>query len=553
MLVAWVWLAPAAMAQPGRSENGYIGRGAGTEEVDTCRRPEGLDEAEAETRAYEHYERGSNLYEQGDYRAAIDEFVLAYCHKPLASVLKDIAQSYERLVDYEKSVAYLERYILESPEDRNEDRRVQSARAQVLRNLPARVRIATEPPGASVTLTSKSGARGAHGFSNADEPLEIRKGTYVLTVSLPGHETVTETIEVKIGQPYSYYFRLEPKKGTLRVAAQPASARVFVGDRWVALGNYVDTLPIGKYTVSVEADDHLPEKREVEITGNDQVEVSVKLDKLPRSGRFDLLVAATVGGALMGSSVASLFSTETRTLGGAVPVGLGLGFGGAYLGVPDDIPVGTSSYVIGATVIGSLEGYLIASYLAPCNEDVTEESIEECKPVIASSLAGSVSGLLFGAFTAGRFELDAGDAALINSGALWGIISGSLFYVAFGEDPTITEPLLFGGLNIGLVTGSILAQRAEVSRGHVALIDVSGFLGLLVGGAVADVADQDEGISERVPHFALVGMTVGLITGTYLTRNMDEPASLRMLSPNIGAARDTLGKSTMTMGVRWSF
>jgi hypothetical protein len=243
---------------------------------------------------------------------------------------------------------------------------------------------------------------------------------------------------------------------------------------------------------------------------------------------------------------------------GAGPLGLALGFGGAYLAVPDNIPVGTSSYIIGASVIGAVEGALLGSYLS-CDTvtmpdgTLARENPCDSAPVTAASLAGAVGGLALSSLTAGRFRLDAGDAGLINSGALWGGMSGGLFWLIFDNDPRIGEPLIIGGMNLGILTSVLLAQRIELSRAHMALIDVSGFLGLLVGGAAADVADRNQRIDERIPHFALLGMTVGLIAGTYLTRHMDEPSTLKVVSPSMGAARDATGKNTPTMGVSWQF
>lgn len=539
---------PRAFAQDTRRpESGYIGGSTGTEELDDCRVEQDLGERVRIERSSEHYDRGTNLFAQGDYRAAIEEFKLSYCHYPHPSTLKGIAEAYERLVDYEKAVAYLERFIMENPPEKHAERRSKAAYVEVLRNLPAHVSIATEPPGASVTLTGETGAS-ARGVANADEPLEVRKGTYQMTIEKPGFETIEKTIEVKIGKPYSYYYQLQPKRGTLRVVTVPATASIFIDERRVALGTYVDQLPVGTYTITAEADGRVAETRQVEITDGSNANVSIELAKKPRSGRLDLLLFATLGGAWAGSSIAALLSDRGEALGGAVPVGIGVGFGGAYLGVPDRIPVGTSSYIIGATIAGAFEGGLLSSHFYCDDSGACDQQL-----LIASSLAGGVTGLLASALSADLLRLDPGDAALINSGALWGTASGTLFWVVFDRDQRLAAPLALAGLNLGILTGALLARRAQVSRRHVALIDVSGALGLVVGGAIADVADQGEGISERIPHFALLGMTVGLIAGTYLTRNLDEPPSLRVVAPTVSALRDADGKQTMTMGMHMVF
>ena len=539
--------APArAQKEVRRAESGYIGRGTGTEELDACRVESNLSEDENRERASEHFERGINLYKQGDYRAAIDEWVLSYCHIPHQDTLKNISESYERLVDYEKAVAYLERYILETPREADSERRTLAAYVEVLRNLPARVSIATEPKGASVTLVGETGVT-ARGVSSDQEPIGVRTGVYVMTIEKEGYETISETIDVKIGKPYSFYYRLQPKKGTLTVVAVPRSASIFIGDRRVGIGTYVAQLSVGKYQVSAEVPGREPRSVEVEITDGSRETIPLELKPKPRSGRLDLMFAASLAGAWLGTAVATLVTDQEEAFGGVVPAGLVLGLGGAYLGVPEQIPVGTSSYLIGATTIGAFGGLTLASHFvcqieSACNEEATA----------AASLAGGVAGFLASSLTASRLNMSAGDAALLNSGALWGTAAGSLFWLVFGRDPSAAAPLGLAGLGLGTLTGALLARRTTISRRRVALIDMSGAVGMVVIGSIAEVADQGRNLSEQVPHFALLGLTVGLITGTYLTRNADASPTLKV-SPTVGAARDAEGDSTMTLGFTGAF
>lgn len=533
-------------------------RARDTSEVDRCA---GTDEhedgvREAENRAYEHYERGQRLYEQGDYQAAIDEFVQAYCHRPSASVLKDIGQAYERLVDYERAVAYLERYILESPDGDDDKRRVQAARVQVLRNLYAKLRIATQPEGAKVTLLSEDGSAAATGFSSDNQEIRVRKGVYTVRIELAGYETLTDNIEVKIGQPYSYYYQLQPKKGSLQIVVVPSNARIFVNKSWVALGTYIEQVPIGNYDIHVEADGRLPKDQRVEVTEGNRTTVAVKLEELPRSGRTELIIASTTAGLVLGFGL-GLYSEEEGEIAALTSVlGLGVGFSGSYLGIPRDIPVGTSSYIIGSTIIGGIQGNLIASQIT-CDsvyqEAANEYAEQGCheNAVEIATIAGMATGTLFSVATASRFRLNAGDAALINSGAQWGLASGILFWLVFNSDARLDEPLALGGMNLGLGIGALLAARADVSRAHVSLIDLSGVLGMLVGTSSAELIEDS--FSERTPHFALLGMTLGLITGAYLTRNMDEPKVLRDINASFSTATTPEGRVVPTIGIGGRF
>ena len=163
ILIAVALAAGAASARAQsvhRREAGAFGEQAvakTTDEIDRCEPPPRLTEEQADARVEEHYSRGSVLYSQGDYDGAIDEFVAAYCVGRYASILIDIGKAFERKVEYEKAVAYLERYIVDAPEDEEKMREVISYRVEVLRTTPARIRVATVPEGATITLTGDDG------------------------------------------------------------------------------------------------------------------------------------------------------------------------------------------------------------------------------------------------------------------------------------------------------------------------------------------------------------------------------------------------------------
>jgi hypothetical protein len=377
-----------------------------------------------------------------------------------------------------------------------------------------------------------------------------------MRIELDGYEPITQRIDVKIGQPYSYYFRLEPKTGTVRVVADPSSARIFIDKRLVGIGTYSERLPLGLHAITIEADGRTPITRSVEVGDGLTSTVTIKLEKPPKSGRRELLIASSLTGAIFGSATfASIFgNTPVASLG--VLLGLGIGFGGGYWGIPTDVTVGRSSYIIGSTLIGAAEGATIAEFFA-CDQDQSFDASDNdaCLGIVGgATVAAGIGGLLVGAITADNARLDAGDAALVNSGAQWGTIGGLLFYAAFEGDRRLLSPLAFAGLNLGTISGALLARRLEVSRGHVALIDVAGLAGMVAGVALVDVVEPG-GRSERLPHFALLGMTAGLITGAYLTRNMDEPASipLKSMEPSVGTASNIDGSRTPTWGLAGTF
>src|SRR5262249_42906804 len=86
------------------------------------RRAEAKNDARAKkSRAAEHYRHGQDLYAGGEYEAAIPEFLAAYCLVPVPEAIFNMAQAYERLVDYEHAVALFEAYVKALPPSSREE------------------------------------------------------------------------------------------------------------------------------------------------------------------------------------------------------------------------------------------------------------------------------------------------------------------------------------------------------------------------------------------------------------------------------------------------
>ena len=96
--------------------------------------------------------------------------------------------------------------------------------------------------------------------------------------------------------------------------------------------------------------------------------------------------------------------------------------------------------------------------------------------------------------------------------------------------------------------GATLATHAEVSRGRMALIDLSGLGGAVAGFAVGQAFESPD---ERLAHFTLVGLATGLITGTFVTASVDRP-SRPALRPAIARAA-AAGDGGLVFGLAGSF
>ncbi|HTJ42881.1 MAG TPA: tetratricopeptide repeat protein [Kofleriaceae bacterium] len=536
----------AATSAARADDNGYLGKDQIVLEIDQCPPKPDLDDNAMFDAAHEHYVRGAILYQQGDYDGAIAEMSASYCLTPVYDVLKAIGQAHERKLHYEQAIAYFERYVLAIPDsakDAAQEKQTISTRILVLQNLPSQIQVATLPKGALVTFADDAGHR-AEGRADAAR-IELVAGHYTMSVSMAGFDTQEQPVDIGIGKPYSFVVELPPQRGRVHIRTTPADARIFMDDRLVGIGSWEDSVPAARYVVSVEAPGFVTEKRRVEVAPGANDSIAITLENTPSSGRGQLIAAATVAGLVGGVSIG--YAVDDQDSNGALyggGAGAAVGLIGSWVGVPDDIPSGTSSYVITSSLIGYVEGVAGTSIFT-----------DDQQLPGAVGVVGLLGGASFAALTAERFHPDSGDAALLNSGALWGGATGGLFAVVFGLPKKLSGAIIVSGLDAGVITGALLARRYDISRRHAALVDLAGLAGMAVGVSLESAIDAnrtDAVPKERIAHFALGGLAVGLVAGVYLTRNLDEPRATK-LSPQITPMVDSGGHSIVGLGVGGSF
>ncbi|HMG51842.1 MAG TPA: tetratricopeptide repeat protein, partial [Kofleriaceae bacterium] len=467
---------PAAEAAP---DAGYVGREITPLEIDDCKQT-ALSSSELFNQGSEHYERGETLYLQGDYDGAVHELVYAYCLRPsLFILLKDIGQAYERNLDYEKAIGYLERYVREVPvgakpadacaPDPQRDKINVGRRVEVLKKLKAKIYVQSQPAGAQITIANDAGVAAR---ARAGETIEVLGGHYDMLTELDGYEPYHQAIDVRIGKPYTYFVPLIAQKGRLSMQVLPADARIFIGDRLVGIGHIDTPLEGNTYVVTTEAPDRITDRRRIEVLANQTRRVQVELTAQPQIGRRQLIAFSTVAGA--GATAALLYTFQNTGLAGLGSVGGGAaGFFGSLFLLPDDLPLGTSNLTVTATAAGGVLG-AGASFLFTRRLDVIY-------PVAG---LGAVLGGTFGYVIGDRTRINVGDAALINSGVLWGSVAGTLFAASFDADNVVGGGLLLSGLGMGTIGGLLLQSNFSITRTHAALIDVGGLIGIIGGLAV---------------------------------------------------------------------
>ena len=535
---------------------GFLDKDVARLEIDSCTPDKDATTDELRKRGAEHYSRGEVLYLQGDYKGAVLELVASYCEIPYYSILKDIGQAYERQLEYAKAIAYLERYVLDVPKDAQkanscapdpqDDKQNVLARIHVLEGLTAKIRVQTVPADARVSIVQNHRVISA-GTSGTE--LEVVGGPYQLIVERPGYKTATVDLHAEIGKPYTFLEQLQPLEGRMRIRVTPGDARLFLDQRQVGTGIYEAKLPGGKYTIQAEAADRVTETREITVLPDRDTDVSFELAPVPEFGRRQLMIYGGIAGTVAGALIASAQTNRLVQVGGGV-AGLSAGLLGVYWGTPKDLALGTSSLTVTLSLIGGVGGGALAAVLTNNLLGRNETSA----PLIGGGLlVGAGVGYYIGVQT----HPTPGDAAVINSGALWGTVAGGLFAITFDPGSQISGGLVLTGLAMGTAGGTLLQRYFTVSRGRAALIDASGVVGIVLALAAESLvqrARDDESQSDaRTANYALGGMATGLVVGGILTRNLDDPKLPGNLAPSIGQATTAAGSTTTTLGVTGHF
>jgi hypothetical protein len=143
--------------------------------------------------AGKHFQRGVDLYSDGDFRGALVEFKKAYSLWPRANVLYDIAQTEYQLLDYAAALRTMERYLSETGANAPHRQEVEAS-VEVLRQRVGRILLTTESA-CDVTVDDQPA-----GTSPLDAPVLVSVGSRKLTVSCSGQRTVSRRVDVVAGE-----------------------------------------------------------------------------------------------------------------------------------------------------------------------------------------------------------------------------------------------------------------------------------------------------------------------------------------------------------------
>ncbi len=470
-----------------------------------------------EAAAHAHFAAGEKAFADGDYNAAVAEFLAAYETQPHPDVLINIATSYERVYKPEAARDYYERFLRDASPT-SPLRPLAEHRMRVLRGLPGGILVDANKPGASVRLVGEGRAL------TGTAPLrfeDLPPGRYEIHVELAYHRPFDQQVALDPGAQVVVSVRLEHETETLTVFSKPEGARVFLDDREEGVTPFSRPVEVGqRRRLRVELPDYPAQSEEIDVLRGHPVRRSINFKKPFRSGRSELVLGSMFYGGLAGVGIAEA-SGGPRLDGvlrllldtGASVVGIGVGLLVSVLASDDDMKVGHSSIILGGTAWGSIAGVSLAYGLKLSGQNTLGVTL----------LSGGL-GLGAGILVARYNDTSPGDAAIVNSGGLWGSAAGLLLSGAiFSDSPAALGWLTLGGCAIGVVGGSLLAWRIEVSRGHVAVVDAFGMAGLSLAFAVGyGLGSAGNNGLETGARYGLGGMAVGLLVGAILSRRLKD-------------------------------
>ena len=159
-----------------------------------------------------------------------------------------------------------------------------------------RIRVVTQPPGATILCNGAPAGETITGLPAGTQVLDIRK---------PGYEPVRSAVPLTAGEDRMVEFKLEPQRGLLLVESEPAGAAVEVDGAYAGQTPFLlTTLVSGDHALQFTAAGYLPR----------QLAVTVK-DRIPQRVRAELDADAGLLTVRVEPAVAAVVKVDGREVG----------------------------------------------------------------------------------------------------------------------------------------------------------------------------------------------------------------------------------------------
>lgn len=222
------------------------------------------------------FDRGAQLFRQGQTREAREAFLAAYERSNESRVLFNVAVCDKQLGHHSQAIATLKKSLAraERPLPREYIERTAEAIA-TLRQYVATLTVDPSVGGAVVRID---------GEVIRENPADVDAGSHVVTASKGGFETATVTVSVKPGEAPRISLSLTPSSspGTARISCvgEPR-CELRIGDEVLGRGTVSVSRTNGSYLVRAFASGRLWSERRIEMTNGVAIEVALIGAPLP--------------------------------------------------------------------------------------------------------------------------------------------------------------------------------------------------------------------------------------------------------------------------------
>lgn len=275
--------------------------------------------------AKSQFQRGSELYEAGDYQKAVQAFMEADRLAPSAPLSFNIARAYERLNDASGALRWYRDYLRRNPQAPNATEvraRVAALSAKLAQSGVQQLTVVSMPVGATVVVDGR--AVGVTPFTG-DLPL----GKHRVGLDLAGHRSQAHDLVLGRSAPTDLSTNLEPEsKPGLVSTKDGAGATDRSGDKrfgvvpWVVAGGGLAALG-GALGFELARRSH----ENAAEDNPDQPTFQAEIDAMQRD-KTTARVLAGVGGALLVTGTVMLFVNDRKPSTSTPQVGLGCSFVG---------------------------------------------------------------------------------------------------------------------------------------------------------------------------------------------------------------------------------
>lgn len=226
--------------------------------------------AEARSRFFS----GAQLYQEGDYEAALAEFEESYRLAPAPVATFNVAQTLHVLRRYPEAVEAFRRYLQEAGSSVSGDRREQVERTiRELSRRIGRITLRVEPAEAEIRIDGR--------LVDPGVALSLGAGRRVLQVTAEGHVAVEDAIEVVGRRDQTIHVRLAPRESaaTVRLTSDPPHARLRIDGIEVGAAPVERRIPHGGHVIEAEAPGREDYRASIELAPRQTLQLRVVLDE----------------------------------------------------------------------------------------------------------------------------------------------------------------------------------------------------------------------------------------------------------------------------------